>query len=221
MSRVLGRPAACLQRRRGLRGGRRLRCSPGGTPSPGTRPPAAPLNGATTIGAWRALGAAPRRGGCPRESRRKLRRLRARGRLPARGGGAQSRRAGPAAHRHLSRGAASRRAARDGRGGGAPRPGRRPRDLRPHPPRRAAPGRHGESRVARARRRAPGQLGQLDLRPRVPRPQPRREPLLARELRARRGCRLRRRCSSACCWIARTPSSRRRPSRRRPTPSPA
>ncbi len=72
---------------------------------------------------------------------RKLRAARARGRVPARRRGAQPRRAGPAADRHLDRGAAPRGAARDGRGGRASRPGRRVRGLRPHPPRRAAPGR--------------------------------------------------------------------------------
>ena len=180
------------------------------------------LNGVTMVGAWRALGgesAAELRGRGIVPASGERRRLAAStgtralvagfplavaalnraglGPLRAEISGGELRRAGPCG---------------DGRGGGAARPRRRLRGLRPHPPRGTAAGR---SRAGVARRPAgrSGRRGRtarerrlLDLRPGISHRQPRREPLLAGDVRARRGLRAARR-SSACCWTAPTRSS--------------
>ena len=100
------RPSAASRTTR--RWGRR--CSRGATPSPGKRVPAALLNGRHDPRVARAAG--ERRLGRQAAAARWQRGVRpgaqaaragARGRLPARGGGAQPRRAGAAAHRHLHR----------------------------------------------------------------------------------------------------------------------
>ena len=73
--------------------------------------------------------------------------------LPTRRGRAQPRGDRPAARGRVDARAASRRAARDGGGRGAPRPRRRVCRLRPHPPGGAAPG--DEEQEWRGRRRRP------------------------------------------------------------------
>ncbi len=122
---------------------------------------------------------------------------------------------GPLRAEISQRRAAPRGPSGDGRGGGAARPGRRVRGVRPHPPRRA-PARRSGGRVARAPggrngrgRRPPGERRLLGLRSGLSHPHPRREPLLAGNLRARRGLRATR-ASSGCSSTEPTPSSGRR-----------
>ena len=145
-----------------LRGRRRADVRVARQPSPGTRRTGAVLNGATTSApgtrsegrgagqpclAHAAALAAPPRDRC---------------RLPAGGGRAEPRRDRPAEREHLDERAASRGAARDGRGRRARRSRRRLCGLRPHPPGRARfPA--TRARVARARWRAAREHRQLDV----------------------------------------------------------
>ena len=167
-------------------------------------PTGAALNGGATVTAWNAL-RADRNG---RSAYQDLGALAARAsdrrRLHARRRRAQPRWYRAAARRPLRCRAAPRRPAGDGRGGGAARPRRCIRRLRSHPSCGTA-SRGRRARVARARRRAPGERRQLDLRARSSSRGARREPVLAGRLRARRGRRSAA-AACACCRTARTPN---------------
>ena len=159
MSRLLGRPPRHVHERRPTTSRSARPCSPGATPSRGTRAPAQrstasprSARGARSPATAATATARRRRRACPRATLRELRRRALVARLPARRRRPQPRRPRAAARRRLRSGAAARGPARDGRGRCPPRPRRRVCRLRSHPPCRAAP-RRRRAGVARARGR--------------------------------------------------------------------